>query len=173
MRRAKQHDAGGLTFFIDECIKCSLIVDALNQLATKRERVHVAPKGTLDEDWLRDAGMAGWVCFSRDRRMLIRPNELNAILYYKVALFTVGVGTGAEHARLIADALPLVRRAARDLKRAFVLASSRTRISRCSSSVASGCRTPAECGVSRASADILLSLNPSAVGAPATRARPC
>lgn len=120
MRRAKQHDAGGLTFFIDECIKCSLIVDALNQLATKRERVHVAPKGTLDEDWLRDAGMAGWVCFSRDRRMLIRPNELNAILYYKVALFTVGVGTGAEHARLIADALPLVCRAARDLKRAFV-----------------------------------------------------
>jgi hypothetical protein len=100
VRRAKQHDVGGLTFFIDECIKCSLIVDALNQLATKRERVHVAPRGTLDEDWLRDAGIAGWVCFSRDRRMLIRPNELNAILY--------------------ADALPLVRRAARDLKRAFV-----------------------------------------------------
>lgn len=79
----------------------------------------MAPKGTLDEDWLRDAGMEGWICFSRDRRMLIRPNERNAIIYYKVALFTVGEGT-AEHARLLADALPLVRRAARDLRRAFV-----------------------------------------------------
>lgn len=64
--------------------------------------------------------MAGWICFSRDRRMLVRPNERNAIIYYEVALFTVGEGTGAEHAALIADALPLIRRAARDLKRAFV-----------------------------------------------------
>lgn len=120
MRRAKQRDRSGLTFFIDECIKSSLIVETLGRLKTKHECVQVAAKGTLDEDWLRVAGMEGWVCFSRDRQMLRRPNELSAIIHYEVALFTVGEGTGAEHAKLIADALPVVRRAAFELKRAFV-----------------------------------------------------
>jgi hypothetical protein len=115
----KPRDAG-LTFFIDECIKSSLIEAALNRLKTKHERLQVAKKGTLDEDWLREAGMGGWVCFSRDRRMMRRPNELNAITYYRVALFTLDDGTGPEHAQLIADALPVVRRAALELKRAFI-----------------------------------------------------
>lgn len=78
----KQRDAD-LTFFIDECIKSSLIVAALDRLKTKRERVVSAKKSTLDEDWLRDAG-----------RMMSRPNELHAITHYSVALFTLDDGTG-------------------------------------------------------------------------------
>ena len=120
MPRAKQRDAGGLTFFIDECIKSVLIEAALHRLKAKRDRVEVAKKGTLDEDWLRQAGSEGWICFSRDRRMLRRPNELNAIKYYDVALFTLDDGTGPEHARLIVDAWLVIRRAAHELRRAFV-----------------------------------------------------
>lgn len=115
----KQRDAD-LTFFIDECIKSSLIVAALDRLKTKRERVVSAKKSTLDEDWLRDAGLEAWVCFSRDRRMMSRPNELHAITHYSVALFTLDDGTGPEHAQLIIDAFPVIRRAVRDLRRAFI-----------------------------------------------------
>lgn len=120
MPRAKPREPGGLTFFIDECIKSSSIEETLRGLMTGRERIQVAKKGTLDEDWLRDAGFGKWVCFSRDRRMLSRPNELQAIVHYEVALFMIGEGTGAEHARLIADALPVVRRAALTLRRGFI-----------------------------------------------------
>lgn len=120
MPRTRPRSAGGLTFFVDECIKSSLIEAALERLKTKHDRIEVARKGTLDVDWLRSAGTDGWICFSRDRRMLRRPNELEAIIYYRVALFTLDEGTGSEHAKLIADALPVVRRVAGDLRRALV-----------------------------------------------------
>lgn len=120
MPRVKQGNALALTFFIDECIKSASIEAALRSLKTKRDRVESAKKGTPDEDWLRQAGAEGWVCFSRDHMMQKRPNELSAILYYKVALFMLGEGTGPELARMISDAWPVLRRAAGELKRPFI-----------------------------------------------------
>lgn len=107
-------------FFVDECLKCSAVDAALRSACAPGETVKTAAKGTLDEDWLREAGLHGWVCFSKDRQMLKRPNEIAAILQSGVGLFTLGEASGAEHARIIAAALPIVRRAARVLNRAFV-----------------------------------------------------
>jgi len=107
-------------FFIDECLGASVIKTALIAECRDRETVKTLPQGTLDEVWLPQAGKEGWVCFSKDRRMTIRPNELSALLETQVGLFTVGAGSGADHARLIVRTLPIVRRAARLLHRAFV-----------------------------------------------------
>lgn len=111
---------GPFTFFVDECIKCSLIVDVLQNNCLRNEYVKIAPKGTLDEDWLRDAGINGWVCFTGDHRLLVRPNEIAAIQYYGVKLFTLSNATGSEYAARISRSLKIVRRAAATLKKAFV-----------------------------------------------------
>jgi hypothetical protein len=78
------------------------------------------PKGTLDEAWLKIAGTAGWLCLSKDRRMLHNPNELEAIKTYSVGLFTVSDASSAVHAQLLAAGLPVIRRTARRLNRPFV-----------------------------------------------------
>ena len=119
--RAKQPKKAALTFFVDECLKCSLIREALDRALLPREKVEVAVKGTLDEDWLPRAGRCRWVCFSKDRRMTTRPNELRAIVDHEVGLVMLENATGAEHAALIVAALPLIRRAANVLPRAFIV----------------------------------------------------
>lgn len=108
-------------FFVDECVKCSPIIDAIQAGLQPNESIEVAPKQTPDEVWLERAGVAGWLCFSKDRRMLKTPNEIRAILLFNVGLFTLGDASAAEHGRLITAGLPLIRRAAQRLDRAFVV----------------------------------------------------
>lgn len=118
MRAAKLPEP--FVFFIDECLGASVIKNALAAECRDGETIKSLPQGTLDEDWLPDAGREGWLCFSKDRQMTRHPNELRAILDSHVGLFTLGAGSGAEHAQLIVRTLPIVRRAARLMRRAFV-----------------------------------------------------
>lgn len=120
MPRPKPRD-DALTFFLDECLKCSLICDALTAALLPEERLEVARKGTLDEEWLPRVGQAGWICLSKDRRLMTRPHELRAMIDFKVAVVMLGEASGKEHARLLVGALPVIRRAAHSLPRAFVL----------------------------------------------------
>lgn len=107
-------------FYVDECIKCAAILDVLEAGRLPDETIQVMPKGTLDEAWLEIAGKAGWLCLSKDRRMLHNPNELDAIMTFSVGLFTVSDASSAVHAQLLAAGLPVIRRVARRLKRPFV-----------------------------------------------------
>ena len=107
-------------FFVDECLGRAVVSTAIRAACQNGETVETVSRGTLDDEWLREAGRLGWVCFSKDRSMLKRPNELQAIVLCRVGLFTVGEASGAEHARRIVSGLPIVRRAARMLDRAFV-----------------------------------------------------
>jgi hypothetical protein len=107
-------------FFIDECLGALTIRAALEAACCNGETIMTLPQGTLDTEWLTRAGGEGWVCFSKDKRMLHVPNELAAIINSGVGLFTLGSASGAKHAQLLVNALPIVRRAAKQLKRAFV-----------------------------------------------------
>ncbi len=111
---------GELVFYVDECLKCSHVLTALRAALEPGETMTVAPKGVQDEDWLPIVGQVRWVCLSKDRKMLTRPNELQAILRFKVAMIQLVEANGREHARLLVAALPLIRKAARALARAFV-----------------------------------------------------
>lgn len=117
MQSSSQPD---LVFYVDECLKSAALTTALRGALLKTEAMQVAPKGTLDEDWLPLVGKVGWVCLSKDRRLIIRPNELAAIVDFKVAMMLFVEANGAEHARMLLAALPLIRRAAKTIPRAFV-----------------------------------------------------
>lgn len=111
---------GELVFYVDECLKSSHVLTALGAALAPGERMTVAPKGVQDEDWLPIVGQVRWVCLSKDRKMLARPNEIQAILRFKVAMIQLVEANAREHARLLVAALPLIRKAARTLARAFV-----------------------------------------------------
>lgn len=108
------------TFFVDECLVCPAVCDALKHSCLPGEHVITASPGTLDEDWLPRAGDGGWVCFSKDRRMTTRPNEVAAIVERRVGLFTIGEFRSVVHAEIIVRSLPIIRRVGRLLDRAFV-----------------------------------------------------
>ncbi len=124
MRAAKLREP--FVFLIDECLRSASIRDALTAACVGGETIKMMPPGTLDEEWLPEAGREGWLCFSKDRRMTQRPNEEAAILEHNVGLFTLGEASGAEHAQLLVQTLPIVRRAARLLRPAFVARIERT-----------------------------------------------
>jgi hypothetical protein len=103
-------------FFIDECLGRHVVPDALRAAKEHSERVETLPQGTPDTDWLPRAGNAGWVCFTKDRRLSRAPNELAALLSAEIAVFMLGEGSGQEHARRLSHALPVVRRILRARK---------------------------------------------------------
>lgn len=107
-------------FFVDECIKCAAVRNALDAALLPGERTHVVAAATPDETWLEEAGRMGWVCISKDRRMLHNPNEIEAIQVHRVGLFTLGDASSEVHGQLVSAAVPLLRRAARQLDRSFV-----------------------------------------------------
>ena len=86
---------GELVFYVDECLKCSHVLTALRAALEPGETMTVAPKGVQDEDWLPIVGQVRWVCLSKDRKMLTRPNELQAILRFKVAMIQLSRRTDA------------------------------------------------------------------------------
>lgn len=113
-RRNKKLQPSGppLIFFVDQNVRGAAVEGTLAAHKLPRETVVKMPIDTPDEDWLREAGQAGWVCFSRDFRILCNRNETQALIDYKVAMFTMNEASGKEYA--------IVRRAAYTLKRAFV-----------------------------------------------------
>ncbi|MFO0567117.1 MAG: hypothetical protein U0263_15720 [Polyangiaceae bacterium] len=114
MRRRKLREP--FVFFVDECLGRRIVPDALRAAKEQAERVETLPQGTLDVDWLPKAGNAGWVCFTKDRRLSRAPNELAALLSAGIAVFMLGYGSGPEHASRIVRALPVVRRVLRSRK---------------------------------------------------------
>lgn len=103
-------------FFVDECLGRRVVPDALRAEIEEAERIEMLPQGTPDTEWLPKAGNAGWVCFTKDRRLSRAPNELAALLSAGIAVFMLGDGSGPEHASRIVSALPVVRRVLRSRK---------------------------------------------------------
>jgi hypothetical protein len=107
------------TFFVDECLGAHAVHDALAALLETGERIETRPKGTTDEAWLPEAGER-WICLTKDRQLKRRPNEIEAILRVGAGVFILGDASGAEHARRITEALPVLRRVARTHDLAFI-----------------------------------------------------
>lgn len=42
-----------------------------------------------DQEWLREIGERGWIAITHDGRIRYKPNELNAVIQNRVALFVV------------------------------------------------------------------------------------
>lgn len=107
-------------FFVDECLGRHVVPDAIRGAIEPGERVMLLPQGTADVDWLPRAGSEGWLCLTKDRRLLLRPNELAALCAARVAVFTLGDARAEEHAARIVAGLPIMRRAAKAIALAFV-----------------------------------------------------
>lgn len=105
------------TFFVDECLGRRLVPDALRVAVEPGERVlahhEVFAPGVADEVWLKRAGLEGWAAITQDARLQHRPNELAALLEAGTAVILVRSGTGATIGRLLAEALPTLRRVLR------------------------------------------------------------
>lgn len=65
-----------------------------------------------DVEWLTVAGNDGWVVFTRDKNIRLRPIERDALISAKVAVFvfTGGNASGVETTEAIVHALPKVDR---------------------------------------------------------------
>lgn len=100
------------TFFVDECLGRHVVREAVAAALLDGEQVTTRPQGTEDEAWLPVAGER-WVCLTRDRALMRRPNELAAICRVGAAIFMLGNARGEEQARIVVAALPVVRRVAR------------------------------------------------------------
>jgi hypothetical protein len=101
------------TYFVDECLGRHIVPDALRSTIQTGEQVAILPQGTLDVDWIPQAHRGGWVCFTKDRALRHRPNELAALLAANIAVFVVGEARGEVQAARIVLALSTVRRALR------------------------------------------------------------
>ncbi len=86
------------TYFVDECLGRHIVPDALRGAIDPAERVEILPQGTLDLEWIPLAHSGGWVCFTKDRALRHRPNELAALLAANIAVFVVGEARGEDQA---------------------------------------------------------------------------
>jgi hypothetical protein len=111
---------GPAVYFIDECLGRHRVAEGLRRVLGVNEVIETVPQGTPDEEWLVRAGEGEWICFSKDRRMRHRPNELAAIKRAKIGLITLGEANAEAHSALTARSIPLIRRARCSLKRPFV-----------------------------------------------------
>jgi len=104
-------------FFVDECLGRRFVGAALEAAG---ESTVSMPKGTADVEWLERGGMEGWLCLTKDHRLLTRPNELAMLRGARVRVFAVGKKmTGPENARRFVGALPILKRAASAIALSF------------------------------------------------------
>jgi hypothetical protein len=75
-----------------------------------------------DVEWLTVAGGEGWIVFTRDKNIRLRPIERHALISAKVAVFvfTGGNASGAETTEAIVIALPKVDRFVKVTARPFI-----------------------------------------------------
>jgi hypothetical protein len=75
-------------YFVDECLGRHVVPDGLRGAIDHAERVEQRPQGTLDLEWIPEAASSSnWVCFTKDRALRRRPNELAALLRGTLATF--------------------------------------------------------------------------------------
>jgi len=74
-----------------------------------------------DEEWLSEVGRNGWFAISRDRRIYYRPNEKEAVIRAKAALFiVVGKAPHRELAGNFVRSIRIVERFARRHQPPFI-----------------------------------------------------
>ncbi len=73
-------------FYVDECLGRHVLREAIRAVLLKGETIVVRPQGTLDEDWLPEAGER-WICLTKDGALRRRPNELEAIRRVGAGIF--------------------------------------------------------------------------------------
>lgn len=113
-----QPDAKGLKFFVDECLKSGVIVDALRAALGPGDTLTVAPHGgSIRGGW----PVSGSVCFTKDQRVLRERLISRRITNHALAVVLLPEANAAEQARQIVAALPPIRRGATTLNRCFVL----------------------------------------------------
>lgn len=68
------------TIFLDECVDCDSLADALTSagVPVERHRDRFAP-ATPDVDWLGPVSQRGWVILTKDKRQRRTPLEVAAI----------------------------------------------------------------------------------------------
>jgi hypothetical protein len=80
-------------------------------------RVHdeLFPQGTLDVDWLREAGANNWIVITRDDRIRYNQLEKQAVIAARLRFFSITSSslTGEEAAALILSALDKMSRLCR------------------------------------------------------------
>ncbi len=106
-------------FYVDECLGRHVLREALRAVLLEGETIVVRPQGTLDEDWLPEAGER-WICLTKDGALRRRPNEIEAIRRVGAGIFLLGEASGAEHAQRVVTAMPVIRRVARTHDLAFI-----------------------------------------------------
>lgn len=108
------------TFYVDECLGRHVIPNAVRGALLDGERVEMRAPGTPDEAWLTEAGDR-WICLTRDRALMRRPNELGAICTAGAGVALLPQSSGPDQARAIVAALPVIRRVARTQDLAFIV----------------------------------------------------
>lgn len=106
-------------FYVDECLGRHVLRDAIRGVLLEGETIVMRPPGTLDEAWLQEAGER-WICLTKDGALRRRPNELEAIRSVGAGIFLLGEASGAEQARRVVTAMPVIRRVARTCDLAFI-----------------------------------------------------
>ena len=78
-------------------------------LTVKKHRDHFAPQ-CPDEEWLRSIGEWGWIALTHDRRIRYKPNERDAVVRHRVALFVIiGHAPHAKLAHAFVNTLPRIK----------------------------------------------------------------
>ncbi len=112
-----------LTFFVDASRGLRIVPQALREAGvTVVAHDEVFPQGTPDQTWLREAGLAGWIALTKDRRIRYRTIERRALEAAGVAAFVFSGKnlTGDMIAAAIVTALPKMQRLIRKTRRPFI-----------------------------------------------------
>lgn len=81
-------------FFIDECLDCDAVYEALTAAATKfsppptveRHRTHFT-RGEADASWLAVVGQRGWIVLTKDKMIRRHELEVRVLMSAGVAAF--------------------------------------------------------------------------------------
>jgi hypothetical protein len=82
-----------VVFYLDESIYSRRLLEDLTAAKVNLRRAGAdVPFGTPDEDWLKIAGINGWVVIMRDQNVRRRELELRALMDFKVGAFIFTAG---------------------------------------------------------------------------------
>jgi|SRR3989344_1354453 len=110
-------------FFLDESLGRTTIVNALRELGEQVIPHHERfSAGTLDKDWLTEAGTNDWVVLTKDKRIRYRSAELRALQESNVAAFILSYGnmSGDQMAKIIKTALPEIKKFLKKQRKPFI-----------------------------------------------------
>ena len=79
-------------------------------LSVEQHKDYFAPDA-LDETWLAEVSVRGWIALTHDRRIRYKPNELGAVIRHRLALLViVGAAPYPDLARAFVATLPRIER---------------------------------------------------------------